>query len=77
MLTASAIAFHYGRPQRLRGLHHQLRLFLMYFVAAIRVGNVLFVGRKLRAVPALFLRGVGDIAKVRRDIGCQFACRYH
>lgn len=28
-------------------INHELRLFFVYFVAAIRVGNVLFVGHKL------------------------------
>jgi hypothetical protein len=52
-------------------IDHQLRLFLMYFVAAIRVGNVLFVGHKLgEPFLSLLLCGVCDIAEVRRDIGC-------
>ena len=53
------------------GIDHQLRLFLMYFVPAIRVSNVLFVGHKLgEPFLCLLLCGVCDIAEVRRDIGC-------
>ena len=51
-------------------IDHQLRLFLVYFVAAIRVGNVLFVGHKLGEPFLRFLLcGIRDIAEVRRDVG--------
>src|SRR5206468_7643254 len=51
-------------------IDHQFRVFLMYFVAAIRVGNMLFVGHKLGEPFLCFLLcGIGDIAEVRRDIG--------
>src|SRR5437867_3699144 len=51
-------------------IDHQFRMFLMYFVAAIRVGNMLFVGHKLGEPFLCFLLcGIGDIAEVRRDIG--------
>ncbi len=52
-------------------IYHELRLLLVYFVAAIRVGNVLFIRHKLGEPFLRFLLcGIGDIAEVRRDIGC-------
>jgi beta-lactamase class C len=51
-------------------IDHELRLFLMYFVAALRVGNVLFVRHKLgESFLCFLLCGICDIAEVRRDIG--------
>src|SRR4029077_10934635 len=51
-------------------IDHELRLFLVYFVAAIRVGNVLFAWHKLGEPFMRFLLcRIGDIAEVRWDIG--------
>ena len=59
-------------------IDHQLRLDLVYFVAAVRVGDVLFFGHKLGEPFLCFLLcGIGDVAEVRRNIGWQLACRYH
>ena len=51
-------------------IDHQLRLFLVYFVAAIRVGNVLFIRHELgESFLRFLLCGIGDIAKISRDVG--------
>ena len=59
-------------------VEHKLRLLLVDLVAAVRAGDVLRVRHERgESLLRLFLCGIGDIAEVRRDIGCQFACRYH
>jgi hypothetical protein len=51
-------------------IDHQLRLFLVYFVAAIRFGDVFSIRNKFREAFLRFLLcGIGDIAEVRRDVG--------
>src|SRR5205814_4955665 len=55
-------------------IDHQLRLLFVYFVATIRVGNVLFVRHELgESFLPFLLRGIGDIAK--NPPGCRLiAC---
>jgi len=48
---------------------HNLRLLLMYFVAAFRIGYVLWVRHKLgELLLRFFLRSIGDVAEVWRNI---------
>ena len=48
---------------------HKLRLLLMYFVAAVRIGDVLCVEHKVgELLLRLFLRSIGDVAEVWRNI---------
>ena len=48
---------------------HKLRLLLMYFVAAVRIGDVLCVGHKLGELfLRIFLPSIGDVAEVWRNI---------
>ena len=48
---------------------HKLRLLLMYFVAAVCIGDVLRVGHKLgELLLRFFLRSIGDVAEVWRNI---------
>jgi hypothetical protein len=50
----------------------------MYFVAAVRVGDVLSIRHKPgEPLLRLFLGGIGDIAEVRRYVGRQLAFRDH
>src|SRR5207344_1678910 len=50
-------------------IDHKLRLFLVYFVAAIRVGNMLFIRHKFGEPFVRFLLcGIGDVAEVRRNV---------
>jgi len=59
-------------------INHELRLLLMYFVAAIRVGDMLFVRHKFREpFVCLFLRGIDHIAEVGRHVWWQFTIRDH
>ena len=49
-----------------------LRLLLVYLVAAVRVGDVLCVRHELgELLLGLFLRGVGDVAEVQRNVSWQ------
>src|SRR5258708_20730221 len=53
---------------------HELRLLLVYLVAAICVRDVLRVRHELgELLLCLFLRVVGDVAKVRRNVSWQLA----
>ena len=48
---------------------HELRLLLVYFMAAVRVGDVFRVRHELGELRLrLFLRGICDVAEVRRNV---------
>jgi len=57
---------------------HELRLLLVYLVTAVRVRDVLRIRHELgKSFLCLFLRGVGDVAEVWRNIGWQRARSNH
>src|SRR6266481_2603562 len=57
---------------------YELRLLLMYFVAAVRVGDVLSIRHKPgEPLLRLFLRRIGDVAEVRRYVSRQLAFGDH
>ena len=57
---------------------HELRLLLVYLVAAVRVGDVFRIRHELgELLLGLFLRGIGDVAEVRRHISREYARRNH
>ena len=67
------------RPTKLDDLadrvDHELRLLLVYLVAAVGIRDVLRVRHELgELLLCLFLCVVGDVAKVRRNVSWQLAC---
>jgi hypothetical protein len=57
---------------------HPLGLLLVDLVAAVRIGDVFCVRHELsEPILGLLLRGIGDVAGVRRNVSGQHACRNH
>ena len=57
---------------------HELRLLLVHLVTAFRVRDVLRIRHEFgKLLLCLFLRLVGDVAAVRRNVSWQRACSDH